>query len=289
MLYYQLRAADRTRLLVHDDETAYDLTSADASVTSFTEIARRAARAVTDIDAAAAELLESADSVSLADQGEAIDRPLDPGEVWAAGVTYRISEEARMAESGMPEIYLNVYDAERPELFMKATASRTVGPGDAVGIRSDSGWDVPEPELGIVLYEGEIVGYTIGNDMSSREIEGENPLYLPQAKIYARCCAIGPAIASPATVGDPHDLEMGMRIEREGRAVFDERTSTSEMVRTCEELVSYWGRHNTVPEIAVLLTGTSLVPEDDFTLAEGDVITIEIEGLGTLTNPVIRV
>jgi 2-dehydro-3-deoxy-D-arabinonate dehydratase len=186
-----------------------------------------------------------------------------------------------------PDIYVDVYDAERPEIFFKATAERTVGPGEAIGVRGDSDWNVPEPELGVVLYRGDTVGYTVGNDVSSRAIEGANPLYLPQAKVYDRCCALGPCVATD--VSDPHDLELSMTITRDGETVYEGATSTAEMVRTCEELVSYLTRHNTLPEVTVLLTGTSLVPEDEFTLQPGDGVTIDIEDIGTLSNPVVEV
>jgi 2-dehydro-3-deoxy-D-arabinonate dehydratase len=209
--------------------------------------------------------------------------------VWAAGVTYKISEEAREAESGMPEMYLDVYDSQRPELFFKATPEHTVGPEVPIGIRSDSNWNVPEPELGIVLYEGSIVGYTIGNDVSSREIEGKNPLYLPQAKTYDRCCALGPCVASPETVADPHDLTISMSIERDETQIYAGETSTGEMKRSCQELIDYWTQCNAVPEVAVLLTGTSLVPDDSFTLRPKDTVRIQIEKIGSLVNPVIEV
>jgi len=170
-----------------------------------------------------------------------------------------------------------------------ATPSRTVGPREAVGVRGDSDWNVPEPELGLVLYDGEIVGYTVGNDVSSRAIEGENPLYLPQAKVYDRCCAVGPCVVGAGGVDDPHDLGMSMRIERDGETVFDDATSTAEMARSCEELARYWRAHNAVPELGVLLTGTSLVPEEQFTLRPGDTVRIDIEGIGELVNPVVEV
>lgn len=284
MRYYRLPGP---RLIARTEDAAYDLTSVTNDVLSFRDLARTANVAGEAIDALATKLAEQATAI----ESDEITpgRPCHPDEVWAAGVTYAISEEAREEESGMPEMYLDVYEAERPEVFFKATPSRTVGPGEAVGIRADSDWDVPEPELAVVLYDGEIVGYTIGNDMSSRSIEGANPLYLPQAKVYERCCAIGPCVASTETIGEPHDLEMGMTIERDGETVFDGVTSTGEMVRSCEELVEYYTKHNAVPKLAVLLTGTSLVPPDEFTLTPGDQVTIDIEGIGTLANAVIEV
>lgn len=287
MRYFHVSAGGGRRLIASHDGTTYDLTETTNTLTSFTELAKTASVVDRSIDAVTDELIADADPVDAS-----LETPLVPvkaAEVWAAGVTYQISEEAREAESGMPEMYLDVYESDRPEVFFKATPNRTVGPDETVGIRADSSWDVPEPELGVVLYDGEPVGYTIGNDMSSRLIEGENPLYLPQAKVYDRCCAIGPCVVSPDTIGDPHDLTLSMTIERDGEPVYDGETSTGNMDRTCDELVSYYTRHNAVPEVSVLLTGTSLVPPEEFTLHEGDRVTIEIESIGTLTNRVVTV
>jgi 2-dehydro-3-deoxy-D-arabinonate dehydratase len=287
MRYYLLPGpngeADRS-LVAATGTAAYDLTAVNPDLRSVADLAMAADLVDADLDAVAEGLLGDAPAVDTDRLGDAAAPR--PDEVWAAGVTYEISEQAREAESGMPEIYLDVYESERPELFFKATPDRVVGPGEAVGVRADSDWNVPEPELGVVLYRGSIVGYTVGNDVSSRAIEGENPLYLPQAKTYDRCCALGPCVASPATVGDPHDLAMSMTIERDGEAVFEDGTSTAEMVRTSEELVDWYRRHNSVPRTAVLLTGTSLVPPDEFTLRAGDEVTIEIEDVGTLRTPV---
>lgn len=289
MRYYQLDISENPHLVVTRDSEAYDLTSADADLRSFGDIATAASVSETSIDRIASELVDQADPIDELTVEEHATVPVDASEVWAAGVTYEISEQAREEESSMPDIYLDVYDAERPEIFFKSTPSRTVGPGDDVGIRRDSEWDVPEPELGIVLRRGEIVGFTVGNDVSSRSIEGENPLYLPQAKVYDRSCSLGPCVVTPAHLGDPHDLEMEMTIERDGSVVYDAATSTGEMVRTCEELVSYFTRHNAVPELSVLLTGTSLVPDQPFSLERGDRVDITIEDIGTLSNSVIQV
>ena len=287
MRYYLLPGpngeADRS-LVAATGTAAYDLTAVNPDLRSVADLAMAADLVDADLDAVAEGLLADAPAVDTDRLGDAAAPR--PDEVWAAGVTYEISEQAREAESGMPEIYLDVYESERPELFFKATPDRVVGPGEAVGVRADSDWNVPEPELGVVLYRGSIVGYTVGNDVSSRAIEGENPLYLPQAKTYDRCCALGPCVASPATVGDPHDLAMSMTIERDGEAVFEDGTSTAEMVRTSEELVDWYRRHNSVPRTAVLLTGTSLGPPDEFPLRAGDEVTIEIEDVGTLRTPV---
>ncbi len=215
--------------------------------------------------------------------------PIEAPEVWAAGVTYKSSEMERRRESDTPDVYSKVYGAERPELFFKSTPHRTSGPFEPIGIREDSPWNVPEPELAFVLHRGEIVGYTIGNDVSSRTIEGENPLYLPQAKLYDSSCAIGPCVATPDVVGDPHDLDVSCVITRGGVEVFSGTTSTAEMARTCQELADWLQRHNSVPDMTTVLTGTSLVPPPDFTLQEEDVVSITIENIGTLENEVMVV
>jgi 2-dehydro-3-deoxy-D-arabinonate dehydratase len=216
--------------------------------------------------------------------------PIDgDSEVWAAGVTYKRSEEARMEESDTPDIYTKVYVAERPELFFKANARRVVAPGASIAVRGDSTWDVPEPELVVVANAyGEIVGYTVGNDVSSRSIEGENPLYLPQAKVYAGSCALGPGITPVWEIADPYNLAMSMTIERGGKVEWQGETNTSDLKRKLEELVSYLFREDTFPHGALLCTGTSLVPDRPFTLEAGDVVHIAIDQLGTLSNPVVR-
>lgn len=287
MKYYRT-AAPNSRLIARRDEQGYDLTAARPDVNSFGDLAAAASIADRSLTELTERLLEEAPQLDVSAMDSGLARPLVPQEVWAAGVTYKISEEAREEESGKPETYLDVYDADRPEVFFKATPSRTVGPDDAVGVRSDSAWNVPEPELGIVLHHGEVVGYTIGNDVSSRTIEGENPLYLPQAKIYARSCAIGPCVVAAESI-DPLDRTISMRIERDGETMYDEQASTAELVRTPEELVEYCTRHDAVPESMVLLTGTSLVPDSDFTLRPGDTVEIAIDGIGTLHNDVIEV
>ena len=210
-------------------------------------------------------------------------------EVWAAGVTYQRSEEARMEESGTPDVYSKVYTAERPEIFLKATSRRVVGPDGTVSIRSDSTWDVPEPELAIVVNaHAEIVGYTVGNDVSSRSIEGENPLYLPQAKLYAGACAIGPGITPVWEVPDPYDLTIWMAIERESEVIWEGETRTSGLKRRLEELVEYLYREDEFPEGAIISTGTALVPDTPFTLEDGDLVAIAIDRLGMLRNTVTR-
>ena len=288
MRYYQLASDGERRLAAETADGTFDVTSVKPRLDSFHALLRAADIAETEPDALVERVLEH-DPNEVESFEHDVTVPVHAEEVWAAGVTYRISEQARETESATPDVYLDVYDADRPEIFFKSTPERTVGPGEAVGIRGDSEWNVPEPELGVVLYDGRIVGYTVGNDVSSRSIEGENPLYLPQAKVYDRCCSIGPSVVTPPSIESPHDLALEMSITRDGETVYDAETSTSEMVHTCEDLVSYYTRHNTVPEVAVLLTGTSLVPEEGFTLRADDRVDIEIEGIGTLSNDVMEV
>jgi 2-dehydro-3-deoxy-D-arabinonate dehydratase len=214
--------------------------------------------------------------------------PVEPPELWGAGVTYERSRDARVAESEAKDLYLLVYDAERPELFLKdAGCRRTVGPGEPLGVRSDSRWNVPEPEIAIVLGEGGTpAGLTIGNDVSSRDIEGTNPLYLPQAKIFAGACALGPAVLVPDDWEAP--LEIRIRIfDAGGVELFAGETSTARMRRTFPELIEWLLRANPVPPGSVLLTGTGVVPPDDFNLEPGHVVEIHVPGIGTLTNPVV--
>ncbi len=221
--------------------------------------------------------------------GMALLKPTDAQEVWAAGVTYERSRVAREEESAGSGIYDRVYAAPRPELFFKATPSRTVGPREPVAIRADARWSVPEPELALVVNQAlELAGFTIGNDMSSRDIEGENPLYLPQAKVYRRCCARGPLIALRDSIADPTNLAVELKILRDGDVVFAGATSTRRIVRPYADLIGYLGRDNLFPDGVVLLTGTGVVPPDDFTLLAGDEVAIAIEGIGELRNPVIQ-
>lgn len=221
--------------------------------------------------------------------GAGVLPPVDVQEVWAAGVTYRRSRDGRMEEATDASPYDRVYEAQRPEVFLKATAGRVVTDGDDVGIRSDSGWDVPEPELGLVLdAAGGFVGYVVGNDMSSRSIEGANLLYLPQAKFYDRACALGARIV-PAWEIDATALAISLTIERDGAEVFAGTTSTDQLHRRLTDLAAWLYRGVSFPQGAVLLTGTGIVPEIDFTLREDDVVSIEIEGVGTLRNRVVVV
>jgi 2-dehydro-3-deoxy-D-arabinonate dehydratase len=219
--------------------------------------------------------------------GYRLAMPLEPPEVWCAGVTYERSRDARVEESTVKDVYTLVYDADRPELFLKdAGCRRTVGPGEPIGVRADSSWDVPEPEIGVVLGEGgALEGLTIGNDVSSRDIEGANPLYLPQAKIYAGACAIGPAVLVPDDWAAPIDIRMRI-LGPGGAELFAGETTTANMRRSFPDLVEWLLRDNPVPAGSVLLTGTGLVPPDDFTLEPGHTVEITVPEIGTLTNPV---
>ncbi len=215
--------------------------------------------------------------------------PFDAPEIWCAGVTYERSRDARVEESTVKDVYTMVYDAPRPELFMKdAMMRRTVGPGAPIGIREDSAWNVPEPEIGVVLGKnGRIAGYTIGNDVSSRDIEGANPLYLPQAKIYAGACSFGPSVFVSAEHARPFELTLRVTDEW-GQIVFEGETSTARMKRSFEELVHWLTVDNPVPHGSILLTGTGLVPPDSFTLLPGHFVEIHVPEIGTLVNPVVR-
>ncbi|MFW6195468.1 MAG: fumarylacetoacetate hydrolase family protein, partial [Chloroflexota bacterium] len=259
MRYYQIavRGGESHLAVEATEDMVVDLTALSPHVRSFFDLMQTASIMGTTIDRVARQVLDrgTSSTFSVRDMHENTENasgwprmqvPLRSPEVWATGVTYQDSMKERQAESGTPDVYARVYAADRPEVFFKATPSRLMGPYDEVGIRADSTWDVPEPELGFVLYDGEIVGYLCGNDMSSRSIEGENPLYLPQAKVYDRSCSIGPCIATRETVGDPQDLTVRLAIERGGKQAFQGETSTSLMVKDCEYIADWLQRHNPV-------------------------------------------
>lgn len=215
--------------------------------------------------------------------------PLDVQEVWAAGVTYERSREARIEESGQDALYTRAYEGERPELFLKATPTRVVADGEAVGVRRDSAWNAPEPELALVLTQRlDLFGFAIANDVSSRSIEGDNALHLPQAKIYDRACALGPSIVPAWELGTGH-FTIELEIARAGATVFAGQTSTERLRRSWSELAGWVGRALSFPNGVILLTGTGIVPGPDVTLREEDVVTITVPELGRLRNPVVAV
>ena len=219
-----------------------------------------------------------------------LDIPLHPPEVWGCGVTYRKSAEFRDEETDQKRgMYDHVYSAPRPEIFFKATAGRCVGPRGTIGIRSDSTFTAPEPELAIVVgSRGDILAYTVADDVSAWDIERENPLYLPQSKIFQGCCALGPSLVTPDEVPDPYGLSVVARIHRAGNVIFEDRVDTSRIKRRLEELVDYLRRDNPIPAGTVVLTGTGIIVSEEHALQEGDAVEIEIPGLGRISNPAHR-
>ena len=238
---------------------------------------------------AAAEALDTDDAITI-DETVRWLPPIDSQEVWAAGVTYKRSQTARMEESeAAASCYDLVYEADRPEIFFKATPHRVSGHGQPLRIRGDATWNVPEPEITLVLSPTlRIVGLTVGNDMSSRDIEGENPLYLPQAKCYDQCAGLGPWIRLYDSLPAPAEIGVELKIRRGGEVVFDQQTSAEQMARGFEELVGWLGRDNSFPGGAFLMTGTGIVPTSDFTLHAGDLVQITIDGIGTLSNTIVQ-
>ncbi len=216
--------------------------------------------------------------------------PIDQQEVWAAGVTYRRSQTARMEESeAAASCYDRVYEAARPELFFKATPHRVVGASAPIRIRQDSTWNVPEPELTLVLNSKmQLVGFTAGNDVSSRDIEGENPLYLPQAKLYNQCCSLGPCITLVESMPPRNQIGIRLRVKRGHQCVYEGQTDVGQMARSFENLIEWLCRDNSFPNGAFLLTGTGIVPERSFHLQVGDLVEVEIDGIGCLSNPVVQ-
>lgn len=249
---------------------------------SLTDILEAEAPAQIATDLADASKLALSDVMLLA--------PLDDQEVWAAGVTYKRSKTARMEESeAAASCYDRVYEADRPELFLKATPHRVSGPGQPVRIREDATWNVPEPEITLVINtRQQLVGFTIGNDMSSRDIEGDNPLYLPQAKVYNQCAGLGPWVTLASAMPPREEIGIKLVINRDGVAAFEGTTGVNQMARTFEDLIGWLCRDNSFPSGVYLMTGTGVVPDSDFTLQPGDVVDITIDGIGTLSNTVVQ-
>jgi len=265
--------ADAGTIALLDDDDALGVLAAG-------DLAARAADAVERVAVADPESLDPA-------EGHVLLAPVQPLECWAAGVTYERSRDARLEESSASDVYAMVYDADRPEIFLKdAACRRTVGPNAPLGVRADSTWTVPEPELALVIGEGgAILGYTVGNDVTARDVEGANPLYLPQAKLFANAGSIGPAVLVPDDPAAPLAIEL-RAWGADGQLVVDTATSTAQMKRSTAELVEWLLRDNPVPPGSVLYTGTGIVPADDFALAPGMRTEVRIPGIGTLRNPV---
>jgi 2-dehydro-3-deoxy-D-arabinonate dehydratase len=284
LAYFTVDGGEEPRFGLLDGERVIDLAQSGGpeSLTAALQMPVEALRAALRVAA-------DAPSGAMPLASVVLNAPIDRQEVWAAGVTYLRSRDARMEESKQRDVYDRVYDADRPELFLKATPNRVSGPGEAIAIRGDSGWDVPEPELAILLNAGgELVGYTIGNDVSSRSIEGENPLYLPQAKVYSRCAALGPVVVTTDELSDVSNLAIQLTIRRGGTELFQDSTATSQLHRSLSDLVAYLLRHNEFPAGVFLMTGTGIVPPSEFTLQDGDEVTIRVDGIGSLVNPVVR-
>jgi 2-dehydro-3-deoxy-D-arabinonate dehydratase len=280
---YQIGESGKPLFGLIDGEDVIDIEAAGGPATLGTALML----SKSDLDFALAGVKESDLRTPIAEV--TLNAPIDWQEVWCAGVTYMRSRDARMEESQSKSVYDKVYDADRPELFFKGMRFRVAGPGQEIAVRGDSTWDVPEPECALVINSaGEIVGYTIGNDVSSRSIEGENPLYLPQAKVYDKAAALGPVIALDSEIDNPNELSIELTIRRDGEVGFQGTTNTNQLHRTFDDLVRYLYLDNTHFHGAILMTGTGIVPPSDFTLEAGDEVTITIDGIGTLTNPVIR-
>lgn len=280
---YQIGPDGKSLFGLIDGEEVIDIEAAGGPAT----FAAALQLSKSDLDSALARVKQSDLRTPL--EEVTLKAPIDWQEVWCAGVTYKRSRDARMEESRAESVYDIVYDADRPELFFKGMRFRVAGPGDEIAVRSDSTWDVPEPECALVINSAaEIIGYTVGNDVSSRSIEGENPLYLPQAKVYDKAAALGPVVALASEIENPNDLPIELVIKRNGETAFQGTTNTNQLHRTFEDLVDYLYRDNTHVHGAILMTGTGIVPPSDFTLEAGDEVSITIVGIGTLTNPVIR-
>ena len=290
---HTLRRMKICRYLTADNQVRIGLAKGDNALLDLSPAGIESITALLESDNPTERLADLSESdlpeVPLADV--TLLSPIEVQEVWAAGVTYLRSKDARMEESDFSATaYDRVYDATRPELFFKSLPEKVVACGEPVGIRADAQWSVPEPELVLMMNSrGEIAGYAVGNDMSSRDIEGENLLYLPQAKVYHRSCAVGPWVRVGATEAEAREWEIEIQIERGGETVFEGAVSVNQIKRGFGELRDFMFQSQVFPFGCALLTGTGIVPDDDFTLKEGDTVSIHISGIGCLNNPVVRV
>jgi len=289
MKYGRVQRRESARLVAVAEDESYDLTSAsDGDVGTILDLGRMAVEADRTLDEVAGELLQTA-TESEFDPEHDLTVPIADGEIWTAGGTYERADAARGSKSIAPAVYERLSTGDLPELDFKATPTRAVGHDDAIGIRTDSDRNVAAPSLALVLYDGDIIGYTIALTARSRAIEAANPLYTQQARTYDRCCALGPWVVAAEAVDDPHGLDVSMTVHSAGARVFEDSGSTAELTRPCSDLIDALTSHQTLPDPTVLLTGEAVVPPTEFTLADGDEIIAEIEALGSLRVSVTAV
>jgi 2-dehydro-3-deoxy-D-arabinonate dehydratase len=294
MKYFRIEKNNKVNLIVnYKDDLAFNMTNFSSNIDNieilYAEAKSTNLNRIKFVEKFMNDYLIEKEYLTNLLTGSNLLSPFMPEEVWAAGVTYKNSEFERKRESITPDIYSKVYNAKRPEIFFKSTGNRLVSPNQNIGIRSDSNWNVPESELAVVLISGEIIGFSIGNDMTSREIEGENPLYLTQAKIYNKSCSIGPCVIDSEAIKNINNLEIYCKITRNNKIVFSGSSKISDMNKTIPYLLEWLQKSNSLPLKSVLLTGTGIVPPPEFTLIPCDTVNISITEIGTLTNTIIKV
>jgi len=286
MKIYQSRKNDVRNLILNYEDKFYNITTINPIIKTSLDLMMVSVANDSNVSSYVRKIIKNHEGKEKIDFENYL--PIDSPEVWAFGVTYADSMKERQAESDTPDVYGKVYFADRPEAFFKSTLRRLRGPNETVGIRNDSTWDVPEPELTFIVYQKQIIGFTCGNDMSSRSIEGENPLYIPQAKIFKNSASIGPCWV-PIECLDFNNLKVEMVIKRNSEEVFAGTCNTSQMKRKCDELNKWLNQSNDIPDGTTVMTGTGIIPPMDFTLSQNDLITISIENIGTLKNIVEKV
>jgi len=294
MKYYRIEKNNKTSLIINvKNDLGFNITQYASNIDNIEILYTEALNATLSRTEYINQFINN-HNPKLQDLKEILDNghllpPFLPEEVWAAGVTYKNSEFERKRESTTPDIYSKVYNADRPEIFFKSTGARLVNPGDPVGIRSDSNWNVPEAELAVMLINNVIIGYSIGNDMTSRHIEGENPLYLTQAKIYDKSCSIGPCMIDIESVKNLNNYKISCNIQRNNKIIFNESSSINLMNKSIENLILWLQKSNTLPLKSAFLTGTGIVPPPEFTLKPNDIVNISINEIGTLSNKIVSV
>ena len=294
MKYYRIEKNNKTSLIINvKNDLGFNITQYASNIDNIEILYTEALNATLSRTEYINQFINN-HNPKLQDLKEILDNghllpPFLPEEVWAAGVTYKNSEFERKRESATPDIYSKVYNADRPEIFFKATGKRLVNPGDTVGIRSDSNWNVPEAELAVMLINNVIIGYSIGNDMTSRHIEGENPLYLTQAKIYDKSCSIGPCMIDIESVKNLNNYKISCSIQRNNKIIFNESSAINLMNKSIENLILWLQKSNTLPLKSAFLTGTGIVPPPEFTLKPSDIVNISINEIGTLSNKIVSV